>query len=427
MKIFITGATGFIGTHLVRRLATMDHQLFCLARKASNIRDLEKLGIDFVRGDIRKKQSLLAGMEGCDCLIHLAGVSSFWEQDQHLYSDINVTGTRNVMECALETGVLKVVHLSTMAVYGKPAESPFHEESTVGPTRFSMSARTKYEGDRIAWGLYYKKGLPLSVCYPGVVLGSGSSNHLTGIIRRLIQHRLPAKSFLNSIHTYTHVNDVVEAIIRIAENEDTIGQRYFIGDNRIPTRELYRMISSISGSRLPVITLPDSAAMILAYLFTAIARITKKPPLFGMATDFAKTAREGMIADGTEAQRELGIAYTPIKDAIIEEIDTIRTSEKLYDRRRSERVKVDMNVVYQAEGIDQEIKAHVSDISEGGMILETPRPSGKGRYVSANLFGDKPGQYFYVRGRVLRKTDSGMAVEITHSDKDIHKLISEMR
>ena len=164
-----------------------------------------------------------------------------------------------------------------------------------------------------------------------------------------------------------------------------------------------------------------------AYLFTAIARITGRPPLLGMAVDFASTAMEGMIADGTKAQRELGITYTPIKNALIEEIDSIRMMEKLYDRRRSERVKVDMNVVYQAEGIEHEIKAHVSDISEGGILLETQRPSNKGRYVSANLFGDKPGQYFYVRGRVLRKTDSGMAVEITHSDKDIHKLISEMR
>ena len=413
MKIFITGSSGFIGTNLVKRLATMDHQLFCLARKSSNIIELEKLGINFVRGDIRKKGSLRAGMEGCDCLIHLAGISSFWERDKQIYTDINITGMRNVMECALETGVLKVVHLSTMAVYGKPAESPYHEESTIGPRRFSMSARTKYEGERIAWGLYYKKGLPLCVCYPGVVLGSGSSNHDYGLCSYCC--------------TYTHVNDVVEAIIRIAENEDTLGQRYFIGDHRIPTRELFNMISSISGARLPVISIPDSAAMMWAYLFTAIAKITRRPPLLGMAVDFASTAMEGMIADGTKAQRELGITYTPMKNALIEEIDSIRMMEKLYDRRRSNRVKVDMNVVYQAEGIEHEIKAHVSDISEGGILLETQRPSNKGRYVSANLFGDKPGQYFYVRGRVLRKTDSGMAVEITHSDKDIHKLISEMR
>ncbi len=427
MKIFITGATGFIGTHLVRRLAATDHELSCLTRKTSNVRELDKLGIDVIRGDIRKKESLRTAMEGADCLIHLAGISSFWEQDKQIYTDINVTGMRNVMECALEAGVLKVVHLSTMAVYGKPAESPFHEESTIGPRRFSMSALTKYEGERIAWGLYYKKGLPLTVCYPGVVLGHESSNHLTGIIRRLIQHRLPAKAFLNSIHTYTHVNDVVEALIRLAENEDTVGQRYFVGDQRIPTRELFRMIGSISGAHIPVITLPDSAAVMWAYLFTALAGITRKPPLLGMSIDFAKTAREGMIADGTRVQRDLGISYTPIKDALVEEIDSIRMREKLYDRRRSERVKVDMNVVYQAEGLDREIKAHVSDISEGGMLLETQRPSNKGRYVSANLFGDRPGQYFYVRGRVLRKTHTGMAVEITHSDKDIHKLISEMR
>lgn len=426
MKIFITGATGFIGAHLVSRLAAMDHQPLCFVRKSSNITELEKLGIDFVRGDIREKVSLRDAMTGCNWVINLAGVSSFWEKSNQIYADINITGTRNVMECALDTGITKVVHLSSMTVYGRPSVSPFNEDSTIGPARFSMSARTRYEGDRVAWGLHTKKNLPLVVCCPGVVLGRGSNNHLTGIIRRLIQHRLPAKAFLNSIHTYTHVNDVVEAIIRAAENENTIGRRYLIGDHRIPTRELLGMISSLSGAHLPITTIPDSAAVVCAHLFTAFADITQRPPLWGMAVDFARTAREGMIADGTRVQRDLGISYTPVKDALIEEIDTIRMTEKLYDRRRSGRVKTDMNVVYQAEGQEHEMKAHLSDISEGGMLLDTQKPPNKGRYVSANLFGDKPGQYFYVRGRVLRKTHSGMAVEITHSDKDIRNLFPDM-
>lgn len=427
MKIFITGATGFIGTHLIRHLAETNHHPLCFVRKSSNTRELEKTGIDFVRGDIREKASLRDAMDGCNWVIHLAGTSSFWERNNQTYTDTNITGTRNVMECALETGITKVVHVSSMAVYGKPSALPFNEESTIGPARFSMSARTRYEGDLVAWGLHIKKNLPLVVCYPGVVLGQGSTNHLASLIQRIIQHRLPAKAFLNSIHTYTHVNDVILSIIQAAEQDNTIGQRFLIGNHRMQTRELLAMVSSISGAHLPVATIPDSAAMACAHVLTALADITQRPPLWGMAADFARTAREGMIADGTKVQRVLGIMYTPIKDALADEIDAIRMTEQLYDRRRSRRVKMDMNIVYKAEGQEHEMNAHLSDLSEGGMLLETDKPPGRGRYVSANLFGDKPGQYFYVRGRVLRKTHSGAVVEIIHSDKDIRNLFPDIR
>ncbi len=427
MKVFITGATGFIGTHLLRRLVETKHEPICLVRRQSNIRELEKLGVELALGDIRDKGTLRAPMAGCDWVIHLAGISSFWEPDKQLYTQTNVQGTRNVMECALEASVSKVVHVSTMAVYGKPADSPFNEDSTIGPQRFSMYARTKYEGDLVAWGLHHKKMLPLVVCYPAVVLGAVGTNHLSGIIRRFIQHRMPAKAFMNSIHTYTHINDVTEALIRAAEKQDNIGQRYFIGDHRLQTRDFLRLVSSVSGAYIPRITLPDSVAMLCAHFFTVFAGLTGKPPVLGMAADYARTAREGMIAEGTRAQQELGITYTPIKDALAEEIDYLRMTEKLYDRRRSERHQVDLNVLYQAQGQDHEIKAHLSNISEGGMLIDTDLPSGKGKYVSANLFGDQPGRYFYVRGRVLRKTESGMAVEIIHSDKEINHILSEMK
>ncbi|MBN2298350.1 MAG: NAD-dependent epimerase/dehydratase family protein, partial [Deltaproteobacteria bacterium] len=411
MKIFITGATGFVGTHLIHRLTSMDHKTVCLVRRNTDIRELVKTDADIVWGDIRDKGALRQGMKGCGWVFHLAGVSSFWEADKSIYDQTNIEGTRNVMECALETGASKVVLLSSMAVYGKPSRSPFHEEDTIGPKRFSRYALSRYEGDLVAWGLHYKKGLPLVVCYPGVVLGAESNNHLSTIIRRLIQHRMPAKAFMDSIHTYTHVNDLAHAIIQAAQKEDSIGRRYFIGDTRMTVRELLEMISSISGVRPPSITLMDSVAMICAQLFSAFADIRKRPPVLGMAVDFVRTLREGISADGTKAQQELGIQYTPVKEALAEEIDFIRMKERLYDRRRAERMKIDMDVAYKSQDQDHEMNAHLNDISESGMFLKTENPSTKGNYISANLYGDKHGRYFYVRGKVLRKTHSGMAVE----------------
>ena len=146
MKTFITGSTGFIGTHLVKRLSQTEHELCCLVRKSSQVGDIEKMGATPVRGDVTDKDSLLEAMRGREWVINLANIYSFWEPNRRVFKDVNVEGTRNVMECALETGVSKVVHVSTTVVYGRPEDSPFTEESSVGPVRFSEYARTKYAG-----------------------------------------------------------------------------------------------------------------------------------------------------------------------------------------------------------------------------------------------------------------------------------------
>ena len=144
MKTFITGGTGFIGTHVVRRLAHTEHEMVCLVRETSDVSTLEEVGATLVRGDVTNKDSMLEGMRGCDWVVNLANIYTLWEPDKRIYTEVNVGGTRNVMECALETLVSKVVHLSTMATYGKPADVPFTEESPVGPVRFSEYSETKF-------------------------------------------------------------------------------------------------------------------------------------------------------------------------------------------------------------------------------------------------------------------------------------------
>ena len=83
MQVFVTGATGFIGTHFVRRMAKTDHQLYCLARKTSNVNALREAGANLVYGDVSDKASIVEGMKGCDWVVHLAGVYSFWEPDKN--------------------------------------------------------------------------------------------------------------------------------------------------------------------------------------------------------------------------------------------------------------------------------------------------------------------------------------------------------
>jgi dihydroflavonol-4-reductase len=324
MNIFITGATGFIGTHVVNRLAQTEHNLICLVRETSDTSQLEEQGITLVRGDVTNRDSVLEGMKGCQWVINLANIYSFWEPRKQAYTEVNVGGTRNVMEAALETGVSKVVHVSTAGVYGKPAECPFCETDLVGPVRFSEYFRTKYEGDLIAWELYEKKGLPLVMVYPVAVLGPGDPKTTGKYIQNLIRRRLPATVFEDSYFSFVHVKDAAEIIVRAMEKENNLGERYIAGKHQLTFGEINQMVGEISGVRLPIFNLPNWLAMFNARLLTGLSNVIKKPPLWSMAIDQMRTMKEGVRANGSKAEKELGITYTPIRQAVEEAIRSYR-------------------------------------------------------------------------------------------------------
>ena len=320
MKVFITGGTGFIGRYLVRRMARTEHEMICLVRKTSDTKELEDLGAQLVIGDVTDLDSLRTGMKGCDWLLNLANVYSYWEPDKAKYRNVNVAAMTNVMETALETEIAKVVHVSSVVIYGKPSDSLFSEESAVGPIRFSEYAQSKYEGDLIAWQLFREKGLPLVMIYPAGVMGSGDVSMGGESIDRFIHRKLPATVFNKRVLTYVHVQDVAEAILKAAEKPDNIGEKYIVGNDQITFDEFYTMVQEISGVSLPGMRMPDGLAMFNARMLTAFADLTKRPPLWGMSIDAMRTFKEGINADGSKAERELGITYTPLRKAIEEEI-----------------------------------------------------------------------------------------------------------
>lgn len=320
MKIFITGATGFIGRHVVKRLARSGYELRCLVRATSDVDELQKQGVTLVTGDVTDKGSILAGIRGCEWVINLANAYSYWEPDKRTYEGINVRGTQNVMECALAAEVSKVVHISSVVIYGKPEQSPFSEESPIGPCRFSRYAQTKYEGDLIAWDLYEKNNLPLVMIYPGAVMGPGDPKATGKYIKDMIERRLPATLYLDSRLTFVHVRDVAEVIVRALEKKGNAGEKYFACGQHLSFREINTMIKEIAGVPLPRLTLPDWLVPVNAALLTAVADLIKKPPLWGLSVDQISTMRAGFVADGSKAARELGITYTPIRVAVEEAI-----------------------------------------------------------------------------------------------------------
>lgn len=324
MRIFITGATGFIGSHVAQRLAQSKHELHCLVRETSDVTALRELGAALVPGDVTDKDSVLRGMDGCNSVVNLAGLYSFWVPERRNYAATNVEGVRNVMESVLETGVSKVVHVSTVGIYGKPAEGPFTEESPVGPVRFSEYFQTKYEGDLVVWDLYKNRKLPLVMIYPAAVVGAGDPKASGKYINDIIHRRLPARVLEDAVLTWVHVRDVAEAIVRALEKENNIGEKYLVGKERLSFGEINAMISELSGVSLPKMRLPDSVVILNATLLTWLASIIKKPPPWGMSIDQMRTMKEGFRVDGRKVEKELRLEYTPVRVALQEAIASYR-------------------------------------------------------------------------------------------------------
>jgi dihydroflavonol-4-reductase len=319
MRIFVTGGTGFIGRHVVKRLVQKDYEPICLVRATSNTSELEKMGVTLVTGDVTNKVSLAEFMVGCDWVVNLANIYSWWEPDKRIYTRVNVEGTRNVMECALETGISKVAHISTAYVYGKPGASPFIEDTPVGSVRPSYYTRTKYEGDLVALQFSKTRGLPLVIIYPGTVVGSGDPKAIGRYIKRLVANLVPNTAFPNAVHTYVYVGDVTEAIVLALEKEDNLGEKYLIGKYHLSNLELAELLSDISGVRVPP-KVPVVVSLLISTIITLLADLKNSPPNLP-PLDYMRVIREGCVFDGSKAQKELGLEYTSIHDILKEVVE----------------------------------------------------------------------------------------------------------
>jgi dihydroflavonol-4-reductase len=278
---------------------------------------LKDHGVQFAKGDVTDKQSLIEGMSGCDAVINLANLYSLWEPDNSLYTKINVGGTRNVMEAALQAKIQKVLHVSSIAAWGRTPDAPFNEASPVGehPNEY---ARTKYEGDKVAWDLFAKEGLPLVMIYPCAVMGAGDPKTTGNLIKLLINRKMPIRGLESAVLTFVHVNNVAEAIVRALDKDDNIGEKYIVGKEQRTIGELNQWVSEISGVPLPFLSIPNFLVKVNAFFLTAVANLIKRPPLWGLSTDMVRNSLTPLKADGSKAERELGISYIPVRQAIEE-------------------------------------------------------------------------------------------------------------
>lgn len=324
MKVFITGGTGFIGGHVARRLTEAGHELHCLVRCGSDTRHLQALGAHLVLGTVNDMAALHDGMQGCDALVHMAGVYSFWEPDMGILELVNVDGTYQVMQAAAAVGVKRVVYLSTVAVYGVPGEKPFNEETPHAPQLTTRYARTKRQAEEIVRQAAAAHGMELVVLQPGAVIGAGDTRATGQYLDALLRGRLPLMSFSESQMVFLHVADVCEAAARCVTEARAAGQTYLLGKTSMSMWEYLGMISEIGDVHMPYIKFPVIVPTILGWLLTPLSNLVNRPPLWGLSNDQVRMLRDGFVFDGSKAERELGIRYRPVKNAVADAVAWVR-------------------------------------------------------------------------------------------------------
>lgn len=322
MTVFVTGGTGFIGVHVVRLLRERGHWVRCLVRDPRKVPLVEALGAEVAAGDILDRQSMTAGARGCDWFAHLANLYEFWVPERCLYGRVNVDGTRNVMDVALEVGAAKVAHVSSVVVFGH-APWPISEASEPRSPLASEYARSKLAGDEVVWQLAAQRGLPVVTVYPAGVLGPGDPKASGRYVASVVRGLMPARVLERRVFPWVHVRDVATGLVRALEKDGNLGERYLLAAENLSFGQLNTMIAEIAGVRLPRLALPDWLTMTGAVFATTLANLTGRPPMLDMAADQMRTMRQGLRADGNKATSELGIVYTSIRNAIEEEVASL--------------------------------------------------------------------------------------------------------
>lgn len=315
MRCLVTGASGFIGSNLVKALIKKGYQVRALVRNDSNCLNLKNLNIETLYGDLLDYASLESALKGCTFLFHTAAHYSFWDASKDLIYKVNVDGTRNILNAALKTRVKKVVYTSTVGCIGISKNgTPGNEETPMDLSTLSNSYKhSKYLAEREAIK-FFEGGLPVVIVNPSTPIGPGDIKPTPSgkIIVDFLNRKIPAY-----IETGLNLIDVRDCAMGhiLALEKGKPGERYILGNQNLSFREILFLLEEITGLKAPRLKLPYSFALIAAYVNELISDyITKSPPKIPLAG--VRMAKYLMHFDSSKAVKELGLPTNPIKKAL---------------------------------------------------------------------------------------------------------------
>jgi len=315
MKVLVTGANGFVGSAVVRRLLGQQFTVRALVRPGSESGNLPLADIECVTGDLRDAASLRAALRGCTAVFHVAADYRLWVPDPETMYDINVRGTERLLEAALEQHIERIVYTSSVATLGHTADgspaderTPVHIDDMIGHYK-----RSKYLAEEAVHRMVGERDCPVVIVNPSTPIGPGDIKPTpTGrIIRDALLGRMPA--YVDSGLNIVHVDDVAAGHIA-ALRHGRIGRRYVLGGDNLSLQSLLAGIAGFAGRRPPRLRIPHNVAMGAAWLAETWARLSGATP--GITRDGVRLSRRKMYFSSARAERELGYSARPAHHAI---------------------------------------------------------------------------------------------------------------
>ena len=283
MRAFVTGGTGFIGGHLVRKLRERGDEVVALVRSTTRAKALRDLGCELTQGDILATDALREGMEGCDSVFHAAAIYKVGipRSERAAMYNTNVGGSASVFDAATAAGIGRIVYVSTIAAFGNTGGEVVdegHQHPADGYT--SYYEETKVEAHRLARERI-AQGAPIVIVQPGAVYGPGDHSEVGNVIDQVRTGKLRMMTFPELGLSLVHVEDVADGILA-AHDRGEIGEAYVLGGEITTMGDLIRRVAAIEGRRPPSRTLPP----------TLIKAATPAGPLVGKLMGFPPNLRE---------------------------------------------------------------------------------------------------------------------------------------
>jgi dihydroflavonol-4-reductase len=310
-RVFITGASGFVGSAVARALAERGYPITALVRTSSPPANLRDLPCRIVEGDARDPESVARAVKDARYVFHVAADYRLWAPDPEEIVRNNVTSTRVVMEAAQAVGVERIVYTSSVATLKPSLDGPVDENAAARPEEtVGAYKRSKVAAERLVERMVAEQGLPAIIVNPSTPIGPRDVKPTpTGrVVIEAASGRMPA--YVDSGLNVVHVDDVAAGHLAALER-GRIGERYILGGQDVTLRDMLGAIGQLTGRKWPLVALPRAPLFPLAWANEAIARLRGKEPFLNR--DVLRMARYKMFYSSAKAAAELGYraqAYT---------------------------------------------------------------------------------------------------------------------
>jgi dihydroflavonol-4-reductase len=311
--ILLTGGTGFLGQYVIKEALRRGEPIRLLVRNPSRIKPLDR--VEMVEGDVLDIASLERAILGCDRVIHGAAVVSFWKRRKEEMTRINVEGTANIVNVALEAGVKKLVHISSIAALGSLANGSKTDEDTkwINRRREVAYSRSKYLAElEVRRGV--EEGLNAVICNPGSIVGAGhwdfGSPQLISIVAKGLRFYSPGQN------GFVGVQDVARAVLDLMVSDKVHGERFILVSANMPFKEFFGLVAKHLGVKAPSVALPGFVSSLVGSTSEWIGNIRNREPLITMET--ARNSRKIHHFDGSKITRTIGFQYSPLEQCIAE-------------------------------------------------------------------------------------------------------------